>query len=144
MKRNKLVIIETFLIVGIIILACCEIYLGWNLLKTEIYELEINDSNRDFISTYIEDIDEIKNIKYQIPLHDDVYEITYSNGLKKEIVNNDWSDLKEYIKINGENKSAIYYLLFPAVMIVIIILIILKVIIGNKLNKLQKIYDPHK
>lgn len=59
MERKKLVLLEILLIIGLIIIICLEIYLGWNLLKTNEYELEINNSNRKFISNYFENCDEI-------------------------------------------------------------------------------------
>ena len=89
MERKKLVALEILLTIGLIIIICFEIYIVWNLLKTNEYELEINNSNRKFISNYFENSDEIVNITYKFPLHNDVYKITYSNGTKEEIVNYD-------------------------------------------------------
>lgn len=84
MERKKLVALEILLTIGLIIIICFEIYIVWNLLKTNEYELEINNSNRKFISNYFENSDEIVNITYKFPLHNDVYKITYSNGTKKK------------------------------------------------------------
>ena len=50
MERKKLVALEILLTIGLIIIICFEIYIVWNLLKTNEYELEINNSNRKFIS----------------------------------------------------------------------------------------------
>ena len=141
MERKKLVALEILLTIGLIIIICFEIYIVWNLLKTNEYELEINNSNRKFISNYFEKSDEIVNITYKFPLHNDVYKITYSNGTKKEIVNNEWINLENYIKENGNDESFIYYLLFILTMMTIVILIILNIIIGNKINKIDRIIE---
>lgn len=141
MERKKLVALEILLTIGLIIIICFEIYIVWNLLKTNEYELEINNSNRKFISNYFENSDEIVNITYKFPLHNDVYKITYSNGTKKEIVNNEWINLENYIKENGNNESFIYYLLFILTMMKIVILIILNIIVGNKINKIDRIIE---
>lgn len=141
MERKKLVALEILLIIGLIIIICFEIYIVWNLLKPNEYELEINNSNRKFISNYFENSDEIVNITYQFPLHNDVYKITYSNGTKKEIVNNEWINLENYIKENGNDESFIYYLLFILTMMTIVILIILNIIVGNKINKIDRIIE---
>lgn len=141
MERKKLVALEILLTIGLIIIICFEIYIVWNLLKTNEYELEINNSNRKFISNYFENSDEIVNITYKFPLHNDVYKITYSNGTKKEIVNNEWINLENYIKENGNNESFIYYLLFILTMMTIVILIILNIIVGNKINKIDRIIE---
>lgn len=141
MERKKLVALELLLTIGLIIIICFEIYIVWNLLKTNEYELEINNSNRKFISNYFENSDEIVNITYKFPLHNDVYKITYSNGTKKEIVNNEWINLENYIKENGNDESFIYYLLFILTMMTIVILIILNIIIGNKINKIDRIIE---
>lgn len=141
MEREKLVILETLLIIVLLLIICFEIYLGWNLLKSSEYELEINNSNRKFISSYFANSDEIVSITYQLPLHDNVYKIMYSNGFQKEIVNNEWTNLENYIKENGNNKSFIYYLLFILNMIIIVVVIILKIIIGNRINKIDKILE---
>ena len=77
-------------------------------------------------------------ITYQKPLHNNVYKIFYFNGLQEEIVNNEWTNLENYIKENGNNKSYIYYLLFIFFMIIIVVLIILKIIVGNKIDKIDK------
>ena len=47
MERKKLVALEILLTIGLIIIICFEIYIVWNLLKTNEYELEINNSNRN-------------------------------------------------------------------------------------------------
>lgn len=141
MERKKLVALEILLTIGLIIIICFEIYIVWNLLKTNEYELEINNSNRKFISNYFENSDEIVNITYKFPLHNDVYKITYSNGTKKEIVNNEWINLENYIKENGNDESFIYYLLFILTIMTIVILIILNIIIGNKINKIDRIIE---
>lgn len=141
MERKKLVALEILLTIGLIIIICFEIYIVWNLLKANEYELEINNSNRKFISNYFENSDEIVNITYKFPLHNDVYKITYSNGTKKEIVNNEWINLENYIKENGNNESFIYYLLFILTMMTIVILIILNIIVGNKINKIDRIIE---
>ena len=141
MERKTLVVLEILLIVGLIIITCFGIYLGWNLLKTSEYELEVNNSNRKFISNYFENCDEIMSITYQFPLHNDVYKIMYSNGIQKEIVNNEWTDLENYNKENGNDKSFIYYLLFIFAMIIIVVLIISKIIVGNKINKMDRIIE---
>mgnify|MGYP001624167457 FL=1 len=141
MERKKLVALEILLTIGLIIIICFEIYIVWNLLKTNEYELEINNSNRKFISNYFENSDEIVNITYKFPLHNDVYKITYSNGTKKEIVNNEWINLENYIKENGNDESFIYYLLFILTMMTIVILIILNIIVGNKINKIDRIIE---
>ena len=65
----------------------------------------------------------------------------YSNGIQKEIVNNEWTDLENYIKENGNDKSFIYYLLFIFAMIIIVVLIISKIIVGNKINKMDRIIE---
>ena len=141
MERKKMVALEILLTIGLIIIICFEIYIVWNLLKTNEYELEINNSNRKFISNYFENSDEIVNITYKFPLHNDVYKITYSNGTKKEIVNNEWINLENYIKENGNDESFIYYLLFILTMMTIVILIILNIIVGNKINKIDRIIE---
>lgn len=137
--KNKLVIIKRSLILGLMLSVLFEMYLGWIVLKPNTFELKINSSNREFISNYFEDVDDIASVAYYQPLHHDEYLVTYLNNSSKEILNDDWAELKTYIINNGKSKLFIYYLLYILFFIVIIILLTLTIIVGGKTNRIDKI-----
>lgn len=142
MKRNKLVVIETILIVIIaieMILLVFSLYHIFNNMGR--YVLKINDNNRLEIENMLntskyydntKNIEDLEKIEFFLDFNDYQFTLYYSNE-EKELYDDNLFNLMEYIKTRGDSKVTNY--------IVIDILIVFSIIIINLKRKeiLEKI-----
>ena len=136
MKRNKLVVIETILIVIIaieIILLVFSLYIIFNNMGR--YVLKINDNNRLEIENLLKtskyydntkNIKDLEKIEFFLDFNDYQFTLYYSNE-EKELYDDNLFNLMEYIKTRGNSKVTIY--------IVIDILIVFSIIVINLKRK---------
>ena len=136
MKRNKLVVIETILIVIIaieIILLVFSLYIIFNNMGR--YVLKINDNNRLEIENLLKtskyydntkNIKDLEKIEFFLDFNDYQFTLYYSNE-EKELYDDNLFNLMEYIKTRGNSKVIGY--------IVIDILIVFSIIIINLKRK---------
>lgn len=136
MKRNKLVVIETILIVIIaieIILLVFSLYIIFNNMGR--YVLKINDNNRLEIENLLKtskyydntkNIKDLEKIEFFLDFNDYQFTLYYSNE-EKELYDDNLFNLMEYIKTRGNSKVTTY--------IVIDILIVFSIIIINLKRK---------
>lgn len=142
MKKNKLVVIETILIIIIfieIILLVFSLYPIFNNMGR--YVLKINDNNRLEIENMLntskyydntKNIEDLEKIEFFLDFNDYQFTLYYSNE-EKELYDDNLFNLMEYIKTIGDSKVTNY--------IVIDILIVFSIIIINLKRKeiLEKI-----
>lgn len=142
MKKNKLVVIETILIIIIfieIILLVFSLYSIFNNMGR--YVLKINDNNRLEIENMLntskyydntKNIEDLEKIEFFLDFNDYQFTLYYSNE-EKELYDDNLFNLMEYIKTRGNSKVTTY--------IVIDILIVFSIIIINLKRKeiLEKI-----
>lgn len=142
MKKNKLVVIETILIIIIfieIILLVFSLYSIFNNMGR--YVLKINDNNRLEIENMLntskyydntKNIEDLEKIEFFLDFNDYQFTLYYSNE-EKELYDDNLFNLMEYIKTRGDSKVTNY--------IVIDILIVFSIIIINLKRKeiLEKI-----
>lgn len=142
MKKNKLVVIETILIIIIfieIILLVFSLYHIFNNMGR--YVLKINDNNRLEIENMLntskyydntKNIEDLEKIEFFLDFNDYQFTLYYSNE-EKELYDDNLFNLMEYIKTRGDSKVTNY--------IVIDILIVFSIIIINLKRKeiLEKI-----
>ena len=136
MKRNKLVVIETILIVIIaieMILLVFSLYPIFNNMGR--YVLKINDNNRLEIENLLKtskyydntkNIKDLEKIEFFLDFNDYQFTLYYSNE-EKESYDDNLFNLMEYIKTRGNSKVTTY--------IVIDILIVFSIIIINLKRK---------
>lgn len=142
MKKNKLVVIETILIIIIfieIILLVFSLYSIFNNMGR--YVLKINDNNRLEIENMLntskyydntKNIEDLEKIEFFLDFNDYQFTLYYSNE-EKDLYDDNLFNLMEYIKTRGNSKVTTY--------IVIDILIVFSIIIINLKRKeiLEKI-----
>lgn len=142
MKKNKLVVIETILIIIIfieMILLVFSLYHIFNNMGR--YVLKINDNNRLEIENMLntskyydntKNIEDLEKIEFFLDFNDYQFTLYYSNE-EKELYDDNLFNLMEYIKTRGDSKVTNY--------IVIDILIVFSIIIINLKRKeiLEKI-----
>lgn len=142
MKKNKLVVIETILIIIIfieIILLVFSLYSIFNNMGR--YVLKINDNNRLEIENMLntskyydntKNIEDLEKIEFFLDFNDYQFTLYYSNE-EKDLYDDNLFNLMEYIKTRGDSKVTTY--------IVIDILIVFSIIIINLKRKeiLEKI-----
>ena len=136
MKKNKLVVIETILIIIIfieIILLVFSLYSIFNNMGR--YVLKINDNNRLEIENMLntskyydntKNIEDLEKIEFFLDFNDYQFTLYYSNE-EKELYDDNLFNLMEYIKTRGNSKVIGY--------IVIDILIVFSIIIINLKRK---------
>lgn len=136
MKRNKLVVIETIIIITIaveMILIVFSLYPIFNNMGR--YVLKINDNNRLEIENMLntskyydntKNIEDLEKIEFFLDFNDYQFTLYYSNE-EKELYDDNLFNLMEYIKTRGNSKVTIY--------IVIDILIVFSIIIINLKRK---------
>ena len=129
MKKNKLVVIETILIIIIfieIILLVFSLYSIFNNMGR--YVLKINDNNRLEIENMLntskyydntKNIEDLEKIEFFLDFNDYQFTLYYSNE-EKELYDDNLFNLMEYIKTRGDSKVTNY--------IVIDILIVFSII----------------
>ena len=136
MKRNKLVVIETIIIITIaveMILIVFSLYPIFNNMGR--YVLKINDNNRLEIENLLKtskyydntkNIKDLEKIEFFLDFNDYRFTLYYSNE-EKELYDDNLFNLMEYIKTRGNSKVTTY--------IVIDILIVFSIIIINLKRK---------
>lgn len=136
MKRNKLVGIETIIIITIIvemILLVFSLYPIFNNMGR--YVLKINNNNRLEVENMLKtskyydntkNIEDLENIEFFLDFNDYQFTLHYSNE-EKELYDDNLFNLMEYIKTRGNSKVIGY--------IVIDILIVFSIIIINLKRK---------
>ena len=142
MKRNKLVVIETIIIITIVvemILLVFSLYPIFNNMGR--YVLKINNNNRLEVENMLKtskyydntkNIEDLEKIEFFLDFNDYQFTLYYSNE-EKELYDDNLFNLMEYIKTRGDSKVTNY--------IVIDILIVFSIIIINLKRKeiLEKI-----
>lgn len=136
MKRNKLVVIETILIVIIAIEMILLVFSLYPISKSMgRYVLKINDNNRLEIENLLKtskyydntkNIKDLEKIEFFLDFNDYQFTLYYSNE-EKELYDDNLFNLMEYIKTRGNSKVTTY--------IVIDILIVFSIIIINLKRK---------
>ena len=136
MKRNKLVVIETIIIITIVvemILLVFSLYPIFNNMGR--YVLKINNNNRLEVENMLKtskyydntkNIEDLENIEFFLDFNDYQFTLHYSNE-EKELYDDNLFNLMEYIKTRGNSKVISY--------IVIDILIVFSIIIINLKRK---------
>jgi len=144
MKRNKLVVIETILIVIIaieIILLVFSLYIIFNNMGR--YVLKINDNNRLEIENLLKtskyydntkNIKDLEKIEFFLDFNDYQFTLYYSNE-EKELYDDNLFNLMEYIKTRGNSKVTKYIGIDILIVFSIIIINLKRKEISEKIDK---------
>lgn len=144
MKRNKLVVIETILIVIIaieIILLVFSLYIIFNNMGR--YVLKINDNNRLEIENMLKtskyydntkNIKDLEKIEFFLDFNDYQFTLYYSNE-EKELYDDNLFNLMEYIKTRGNSKVTKYIGIDILIVFSIIIINLKRKEISEKIDK---------
>ena len=144
MKRNKLVVIETILIVIIAIEMILLVFSLYPISKSMgRYVLKINDNNRLEIENMLKtskyydntkNIKDLEKIEFFLDFNDYQFTLYYSNE-EKELYDDNLFNLMEYIKTRGNSKVTKYIGIDILIVFSIIIINLKRKEISEKIDK---------
>ncbi len=144
MKRNKLVVIETILIVIIAIEMILLVFSLYPISKSMgRYVLKINDNNRLEIENLLKtskyydntkNIKDLEKIEFFLDFNDYQFTLYYSNE-EKELYDDNLFNLMEYIKTRGNSKVTKYIGIDILIVFSIIIINLKRKEISEKIDK---------